>query len=180
MVVGNLNAPQQFAKPFATKIVRVNEGATEIELDQPNTLPSGSDTKFYAYAPLNLPLKLQPTNEKIWSRTRQWDSMRLLYERSFNSAFTWEDSTIAVRERKIPVGASVLFSSDASDIAGKTKFLWSLYQGSTKLVSIADADFLWTFLETGLYDLELEITDTNGNKQKKYNKNFVEIFLPEQ
>jgi hypothetical protein len=135
---------------------------------------------MYAYAPLDLPFKFQPTNEKVWSRTQQWQSMRLLYEQSFNGAFTWEDSTVSVREKKIPAGSSVLFSSDASDIAGKTGFLWNLYHEGTKLVSITDTSFLWTFLEPGDYDLELEITDSNGNKQKKYNKTYVEVYLAEQ
>lgn len=135
---------------------------------------------MYAYSPLDLPFKVQPTNEKVWTRTKQWQSMRLLYEQSFNGAFTWEDSTVSVREKKIPAGSSVLFSSDASDIAGKTGFLWNLYHEGTKLVSITDASFLWTFLEPGDYDLELEITDTNGNKQKKYSKTFVEVYLTEQ
>jgi hypothetical protein len=181
MVIGNFANPLQYLPPFSTRITEVNEGQTEIMLSTPNTLTSGSSVDFYAYAPLDLPFKLQPTNEKVWSRTRQWDSMRCLYDRAFNAAFTWEDSTITIRERKIPVGASILFSSDASDIAGKTGFLWSLYKNDgTKLVSITNSDFLWTFLETGLYDVELEITDTNGNKQKRFNKNFVEIFIPEQ
>jgi hypothetical protein len=135
---------------------------------------------MYAYAPLDLPFKVQPTNEKAWSRTQQWQSMRLLYEQSFNGAFTWEDSTVSVREKKIPAGSSVLFSSDASDIAGKTGFLWNLYHEGSKLVSITDTSFLWTFLEPGDYDLELEITDSNGNKQSKYSKTFVEVYLAEQ
>jgi len=181
MVVGNLTSPLQFQQAFSTKIVEVDDELSTIRLSTPNTLVSGSSNNFYAYSPLEIPFKLQPTNEKVWSRTRQWDSMRLLYDRSFNSAFTWEDTTITLRERKIPIGSSILFTSDASDIAGKTSYKWNLYrEDGTKLVTLIDQDFLWTFLETGLYDLELEITDSNGNKQSKYNTNYIEIFLPEQ
>jgi hypothetical protein len=35
---------------------------------------------MYAYSPLDLPFKVQPTNEKVWTRTKQWQSMRLLTE----------------------------------------------------------------------------------------------------
>lgn len=181
LVVGNLITPLQFSQPFSTRISSIDSDTGIVTLTTPNTLASGTSLDFYAYAPLDLAFKLQPTNEKVWSRTRQWDSMRLLYERSFNSAFTWEDTTIALSEKKIPVGSSILFSADASDIAGKTSFRWNLYQeDGTKLVSLIDENFLWTFLEKGLYDVELEITDSNGNRQSKYNTNFVEIFLPEQ
>ena len=103
--------------------------------------------------------------------------MRLLYEDSINSAFTWEDSTIGVAEKKIPAGASVLFTSDASDIAGKTSYRWNLYHDGTKVCSVIDPSFLWTFMETGLYDLELSITDSNGNTQTKYNPNYLEVYL---
>jgi hypothetical protein len=127
-----------------------------------------------------LDLKVQPVTENLWSSTKQWQSMRLQYESSINSAFTWEDTTISLRERKIPAGCSVLFSSDASDIAGKTHFLWNLYHDGTKVCSIEDSDFMWTFLETGLYDLELEITDTNGNKQSRYNKDYIEVYMADR
>lgn len=181
LVVGNLITPLQFSQPFSTRVSSIDSDTGIVTLTTPNTLASGTSIGFYAYAPLDLNFKLQPTNEKVWSRTRQWDSMRLLYERSFNSAFTWEDTTIALSEKKIPVGSSILFSADASDIAGKTSFRWNLYrEDGTKLVSLIDENFLWTFLEKGLYDVELEITDSNGNRQSKYNTNFVEIFLPEQ
>ena len=181
MVVGNYTTPLKIQQPVSTRVTEVDEVESRVTLSTPNTLVTGSSSTFYAYAPLNLPFKLQPTNEKVWSQTKQWDSMRLLYDRSFNSAFTWEDTTITLRERKIPIGSSILFTSDASDIAGKTSYKWNLYrEDGTKLVTLIDQDFLWTFLETGLYDLELEITDSNGNVQSKYNTNYIEIFLPEQ
>ena len=103
--------------------------------------------------------------------------MRLLYEQSMSSAFTWEDTTISLKEKKIPAGTSVVFTSDPSDIAGKTSFKWNLYYEGSKVTSLINPNFLWTFMETGNYDIELEITDTNGNKQTKYNPNFVEVYL---
>ena len=171
------------------RIVSYDVETKLLVLDAKQTSGTATYNDMYAYAPLNLSLKVQPTNEKVWSRTKQSHSMRLLYEQSFNGAFTWEDASVSTKEKKIPAGSSVLFSSDASDIVGKTEFLWSLYKVSgsststhtkTKLVSIADPSFLWTFTEAGDYDLELEITDSNGNKQKKYNKTFIETYLAEQ
>lgn len=167
---------------IAPEVVEYDNDNKQMKVDIPHTLvPSATVPRsMFAYSPLNLRLKLQPTNEKVWSQTKQSDSMKLLYEQSFNGAFTWEDSTISVSEKRIPAGASVVFSSDASDIAGKTKFLWSLYHEGTKLVSVTDANFLWTFLEPGDYDVSLEITDTNGNKQSKYSKTFIDVYLAEQ
>jgi hypothetical protein len=174
MYLGNTSTTT-FFENSRTAINSVNDNI--LYTNGPQIAGSGSSSTFYAYVPLSLPFKFQPTNSKIWSRTKQWQSMRLLYEDSINSAFTWEDSTIGVAEKKIPAGASVLFTSDASDIAGKTSYRWNLYHDGTKVCSVIDPSFLWTFMETGLYDLELSITDSNGNTQTKYNPNYLEVYL---
>jgi hypothetical protein len=158
-----------------TRIASVD--GTTINLTDKQILGTGTSISFYAYVPLSLNLKVQPMNSQVWSRTKQSDSMRLLYEQSMSSAFTWEDTTISLKEKKIPAGTSVVFTSDPSDIAGKTSFKWNLYHEGVKVTSLINPNFLWTFMETGLYDIELEITDTNGNKQTKYNPNFVEVYL---
>jgi hypothetical protein len=182
MVVGYFGVGGGFepTQSMNTRVVDIDYENRILYMSNNNKTGSTFYTQLYAYTPLDLNIKIQPITNVIWSRTKQWDSMRLPYEASFNGAFTWEDSTVSIREKKIPAGSSVLFSSDASDIAGKTGFLWNLYHEGTKLVSVTDPSFLWTFLEPGDYDLELEITDTNGNKQNKYNKTFVEVYLAEQ
>jgi hypothetical protein len=168
--------PADFRDTFSTRIQEIQD--SYIKLSSPQILGTGNST-FYAYTPLNLAIKMQPIDQRIWSYTRQAESMRLPYESSFNSAFTWEDSTISVREKKIPAGASVLLSADAADIAGKTGYLWSLYYENKKLCSVKDPNFIWLFNDPGLYDVELTIEDTNGNVQTKRSKNFIEVYLPE-
>jgi hypothetical protein len=164
--------------PYKTRITKVDQENSLIEIDIPQD--SSTSGNFVAYTPLDLGLKTNQTvTNSIWSSTKQWDSMRLQYEASMNSAYTWEDTTISYSEKRIPAGSSVLFSSDASNIAGKTKFLWNLYHDGTKVCSIEDPNFLWTFLETGLYDLELQIVDTNGNVQRRYNQDYLEVFKAE-
>jgi hypothetical protein len=178
MVIGEVSGGPVLTNQFKTKIISVDNKNSLINIDIP--IDSAATAVFYAYTPLDLNIKIQPVTRQLWSSTEQWDSMRLQYESSINSAFTWEDTTISLRERKIPAGCSVLFSSDASDIAGKTHFLWNLYHDGTKVCSIEDSDFMWTFLETGLYDLELEITDTNGNTQSRYNKDYIEVYMADR
>ena len=105
--------------------------------------------------------------------------MKLQYADSMSAAFTWEDTTVSIREKKVPAGASVLFSSDASDIAGKTEFLLNLYTDGVKICSVTDQNFLWTFLEEGYYDIDLKITDTNGNTQYRRQNNFIQVYIAE-
>lgn len=182
MVLGYQAAStMQLDFPYSTRIVELSSEGNVVYLDKPISLgspSSGNTDQLYAYTPLYLNLKVQPVSNLLWSRTKQYDSMRLQYEDSMNAAFTWEDTTISIRERKIPAGSSVLFTSDPSTIAGKTKFSWGLYRDGIKVVSLTDPSFLWTFLEPGLYDVELQITDTNGNVQRRYCEHFVEAFLP--
>jgi hypothetical protein len=187
MILGNLSIATNYFEEdslFNTVINAYDQENGILVMSNPQVAGSGNSLDWYAYSPLNLSLKVQPTNEKLWSRTQQWNSMRLQYESAISSAFTWEDTNITIREKKIPAGTSVLFSSDASDIAGKTTFFWNLYhrvdETLTKVCSITDPNFLWTFLEEGLYDLELTITDTNGNVQRRYNTNFIEVYLAER
>ena len=104
-------------------------------------------------------------------------SNRLPYETAIGGAWTWEDTIIGSSPTKLPTGISVLLSSEASQIAGKTKFFWRLKDEEGKtLVELVNPVFMWTFNYVGKYSVELEISDTNGNRKNYSKKDFFEIY----
>jgi hypothetical protein len=103
-------------------------------------------------------------------------SNRLPYESGMGGPFRWEETRISTVNTSIPTGSSVIFTPDASEMAGKSRFLWRLYNSTELLVEIVDPTFMWTFLEQGDYSLELELADTNGNVKSGTEKNFVKVY----
>jgi hypothetical protein len=107
----------------------------------------------------------------------QDQSNRLPYETAIGGAWTWEDAYIGKNPASLPTGSTVLLTSEASEIAGKTKFLWILRDSEGKtLVEIVDPVFMWTFVYEGKFSVELQITDTNGNSKRYIKKDFFEIY----
>jgi hypothetical protein len=103
-------------------------------------------------------------------------SERLPYENSMNGSYTWEETQMGKYNAKLPAGSAVLLSAEASDIAGKSGFLWKIKDGDVILAETIDSRILWTFDYIGNFDVELIITDTNGNKKTKNKKSFINIY----
>ena len=103
-------------------------------------------------------------------------SNRLPYENAIGGAWKWEETYIGIQPTKVPSGASIMLSSDASKIAGKTKFSWKLYDETGIIGEVIDSAFMWTFNQPGLYTVELEIADSNGNKKSYMKKDFFDIY----
>ena len=130
------------------------------------------------YPASNLPLPYTYTNNPTFDNylNARAQSERLPYERSIGGAYTWEETRIGKYTTKIPVGSSVLLSAESSDIAGKTKYFWRIKEGNTILAETTDNRISWTYDYTGNFDVELTITDTNGNKSTKTKKSFLNIY----
>ena len=103
------------------------------------------------------------------------DSQRLPYVRSFGGSFTWEETWAGVSNGKIPVGSSVLFTSDTSRIAGKTSYRWRITEGKDLLVETLDPMLMWNFTYPGVFGVELSISDTNGNTTTRKKETFIEV-----
>jgi hypothetical protein len=103
-------------------------------------------------------------------------SERLPYSRAIGGVYTWEETRVGKYNGKLPAGTSVLLSANASDIVGKTQYYWKLIDGETTLAEVIDEQLLWTFEYPGNFDVELTITDTNGNKKTQLKKSFLTIY----
>ena len=103
-------------------------------------------------------------------------SNRLPYESGISGAWKWEETYIGIQPTRVPSGASILLSSDASKIAGKTNFSWKLYDETGIIGEVLNSTFMWTFNQPGLYTVELEIADSNGNKKSYMKKDFFDIY----
>jgi hypothetical protein len=103
-------------------------------------------------------------------------SNRLPYESAIGGTWRWEDTYIGIEPVKLPSGSTVYFSSDASRIAGKSGFYWKLSDDTKTLVELTDPAIMWTFDRPGKFTIELEITDSNGNKKNYTRKDFLTIY----
>lgn len=144
----------------------------------PIALPGGwypADNLPAAYSYLeNDPLPALPAFSNVLDAESQ--SNRLPYERGMGGPFRWEETRITSKPSRIPTGSSVLFTADASTMAGKSAFQWRLYENEELLVEIIDPTFMWTFLEQGDYTVELALEDSNGNAKTGTEKNFVTVY----
>jgi hypothetical protein len=131
----------------------------------------------YSYI-VNDPLPQPPCidNEAI----AEAQSNRLPYESAIGGTWRWEDTYIGIQPTEIPSGSVVLLSADASSIAGKTNYYWRIYENNEILVEVVDSSLLWTFPYGGKFSVELEVTDTNGNRKVLNRKDFIEIYETEK
>lgn len=101
-------------------------------------------------------------------------SHRIPYLRAVSGSFNFNESIVYDRNVKVPLFTK-LFFVDNSLIAAKKEFKWKIYKDN-KLLCESDNDrFVWLFLESGNYDLEVTIKDKNNNIKKFYNKGWVEV-----
>ena len=126
----------------------------------------------------NLPYKYSYTNDPVFSNylDAKSQSERLPYARAIGGSYTWDETRIGKYGTKIPSGSSVMLSAEASDMVGKTGYLWKLKDGNTILAETIDSRLLWTFDYTGSFDVELTITDTNGNQKTQTKKSFLNVY----
>lgn len=155
----------QFLQQYRYAQVYVNLG----------TAPTG----FPGWYPADeLPPAYSYSDNPVFSNVKEAkvDSNRLPYERSIGGAYTWEETRMGVYQDKLPVGSSILLSSDSSAIAGKTSFLWRVIENGVVLVETTNSQLLWTFGYTGEFDVELTIFDSNGNSKTTTKKSFLIVY----
>lgn len=105
-----------------------------------------------------------------------WKSERIPYKNAIDGIFTWSDLHCSPRNSTIPLFATVFFSASGCAIAGKTQYIWRIFNSEGKiLIETISPNLIWTFNKEGGYDIELSITDSNGNVQKKRRKEFIII-----
>ena len=156
---------QEFLTKYRYAQVYLNEGTSP--LGEPGWYPANDLPPAYTYT--NNPNFSNYLEAKVQSE-------RLPYERSIGGAYTWEETRIGKYTAKIPSGSSVMLSADASDMVGKTDFFWRIKEGDTILAETTNSRILWTYDYPGNFDVELTITDTNGNKSTKTKTSFLNIY----
>lgn len=115
------------------------------------------------------------------STVNRWQSFRLPYERSICGSWSYEETKIGYNEVRLPTGSSVLLVPDNCKIAGKTGFRWRISEQLTEedylnLAETVDGEIMWTFSHSGKYNVELSVTDTNGNLGIKEKKQFITVY----
>ena len=133
--------------------------------------PSG-DAGWYPSANLNY---LYDSTDDIWQ------SYRLPYERSICGSWSYEETKIGNSDFRVPTGSSVMLVPDNCKIAGKTGFRWRISEQLTSdtytnLAETVDDEIMWTFSHAGRYNVELIVTDTNGNVGKTEKKQFITVY----
>ena len=104
------------------------------------------------------------------------DSYRLPAS-AIGGSFTWEDTWLGQRSTRVPLGSSVLFTADASSIAGKSGYSWKIYNGTgTLLANTLDSQLLWNFSQIDKYTVELTIADSNGNTSTETRNEFITVY----
>lgn len=85
---------------------------------------------------------------------------------TYNDIWTWPDET------EVPTCLPVFFTASKCKIPGKTNIKWKIYnEKTTELVAeIFNPWLIWIFKETGMWSIEIEITDSNKNIIKNYKK----------
>jgi hypothetical protein len=156
---------QEFLTKYRYAQVYLYEGTSPF--GEPGWYPANDLPPAYTYT--NNPLFGNYLEAKAQSE-------RLPYERSIGGAYTWEETRIGKYTTKIPSGSSVMLSAESSDIAGKTQYFWRIKEGDTILAETTDNRIFWTYDYPGNFDVELTITDTNGNKSTKTKKSFLNIY----
>ena len=113
----------------------------------------------------------------LYSSTQDlWKSERIPYKNAIDGVFTWSDLMCSPRNSMIPLYATVFFSASGCNIAGKSGYLWRIIdQDGNILIETISPNLIWTFNNEGKYDIELSITDTNGNVKTRRRKEFMEI-----
>lgn len=156
---------QEFLTKYRYAQVYLNEGTSPF--GEPGWYPANDLPPAYTY-----------TNNPNFGNylEAKAQSERLPYERSIGGAYTWEETRIGKYTTKIPAGSAVLLSADSSDMAGKTSYFWRIKEGDTILAETTDSRIIWTYDYPGNFDVELTITDTNGNKSTKTKKSFLNIY----
>lgn len=94
-----------------------------------------------------------------------WKSFRLPYDRAVAGSFTWNEILISDEFLNVPIMTTVFFKDDNCKIAGKTRRIWRVFEKDTNklLIETTKSFLIWTFAYKGEFNIELEITDSNGN-----------------
>lgn len=113
----------------------------------------------------------------IYSSTQKIEhSKRIPYLRSFCGRFALNEIVGSTDFLEVPIGSVVFINLSNCKIAGKTKFLFKLYDPNKNLLLECVKPYLiWFFTNYGEYDLEIEITDSNENKKSKYKKGVIKV-----
>lgn len=113
-------------------------------------------------------------------KTINWrypEALQSLYDHIIAGSFTWNDFYTSIHSSKFYVMTTVFFNLSNCKIYGKHKYKWVLIHRNNNeiLCECKEPEFIWTFSEKGMYDLQVFIEDINGNTQSIIKNAFIEI-----
>ena len=112
------------------------------------------------------------------SNQYNWKSQRTPYLFPLGGSFTWSETFVSSKNFEIPIYTTVCFTVTNCKIAGKTEYIWKIINESNKqiLIETKKPKLIWNFTQTGNFTIELEIKDSNGNKQFKKRNGFIKTY----
>lgn len=122
------------------------------------------------------------TNNEMWENfPLTWNnSQSATRTRAVENPFSFDDSRIFNDRFDIPKMVPIFFCVDNSKMAGKTKAIWTVTDNDTGEV-LFNGEYLYMVVRfplAGYYDIEVEIEDTNGNKQSKKKEKHIRVWDP--
>lgn len=112
-----------------------------------------------------------------------WSNGNLDWNLNYNAVLTkgndkYSKTKSNISDQPIVVNTfiPVVFSIADSNIHGKNTALWDITSNGESVLSINDSRFVYSFGESGKYDISVVIIDNNGNKSNKLiRKNYITV-----
>jgi hypothetical protein len=100
---------------------------------------------------------------------------RIPFIQTLQGPFTYLDTVVSSRQKKVSQGTPVLFTFDSCKIPGKNSPKWTITEEKTgkKKVISSSKSLLWNFTQSGEFSVELEILDANGNVSSGKKTSFI-------
>lgn len=109
------------------------------------------------------------------------NAINLCKSRYLDNAFTMDNMRLYADEFHATVLVPIFFSFDNSKIAGKTKARWKIYkEDGTMIMDVINPVLVYKFNEVGNYSVEVEIEDSNGNKNSIKKNKIIHIITPHE
>lgn len=97
---------------------------------------------------------------------RKGNSTPMIQSWSGSHSWSWKEEKFYQNEFEIPLATTVFINPIDSLIPGKKNHIWTLSDTETGnvIVKIKGVPyFIWTFINSGFYDIKCELEDSNGN-----------------
>jgi len=117
------------------------------------------------------------TNKKSWNELNiNWvslDNAKCLQSKP--DYYRKNHIEVSMGSMVAPKLVPIVFTTDPSGMRGKKEFHWKIYNENTVIHSIQTRRLIYRFLSSGVYDIEVTVTDNIGNRATKRKRGFIRI-----